>query len=219
MTPADAISVARSAEAAGFATGWVSDHFFLDPSRYGGPSSASPALECWTTMTAVAASTRRLRVGSLVLCEAFRPPGALAKMVATLDVLSGGRVEVGLGAGWLEAEYEAHGFAFDPPGQRLARLEDYARIVGGMLAVSPFSYAGAHYAVRDAPCVPGPVQRPRPPVWIGGKGDRLLRIVARVGDGWNTVWRVGLDDYRARLDVLSRACDAVGRDPASVRRS
>jgi alkanesulfonate monooxygenase SsuD/methylene tetrahydromethanopterin reductase-like flavin-dependent oxidoreductase (luciferase family) len=145
-------------------------------------------------------------------------------MAATLDVLSQGRLELGLGAGWNADEYARHGFDFPPPGERIARLEDYARVVGGMLAASPYTYAGAHYSCRDAWCVPGPVQQPRPPIWIGGKGDRLLGVVARAADGWNVVWwapsyRMTDAGYRERADVLVRACERVGRDPASVRRT
>lgn len=223
-SPARLAAAAIAAERLGFTTGWVSDHFFLDTSRYGMPAAETQALEAWTAMTVAAAATTTLRIGSLVLCEAFRSPGVLAKMAATLDVLSGGRLELGLGAGWLAAEYDRYGFRFPPPGERVARLEDYARVVGGMLAGSPFSFEGRHYSCRDAWCVPVPVQRPRPPIWLGGKGDKLLGVVARVADGWNTVWwnpavRTTVADYRARVAVLERACESVGRDPATVRRS
>lgn len=213
------VSAARSAEAHGFTTGWISDHFFLPTERYGLPATETVALEAWTAMCAAAAATDTLRVGALVLCEAFRPAGILAKMAATFDVLSAGRLELGLGAGWHEEEYRRAGVSFGSPGERLAALEDAAVILRGMLAGSPFTHEGAHHTVRDAWNAPPPVQRPRPPLWIGGSGDRLLSLVARVGDGWNTAWRVNIDRYAERCAVLDRACESVGRDPATVRRS
>jgi alkanesulfonate monooxygenase SsuD/methylene tetrahydromethanopterin reductase-like flavin-dependent oxidoreductase (luciferase family) len=175
-------------------------------------------------MTVAVGATSTLRVGSLVLCEAFRPPGLVAKMAASLDVISGGRLELGLGAGWFEPEYAENGIYFPTPGERVGRLEDYTRIVAGMLGASPFSHEGAHYSCSEAYCEPGPVQQPRPPIWLGGKQDRMLGVVARVADGWNTVWwnpavRTTDSEYLGRCDVLARACESIGRDPASVRRS
>lgn len=223
-SPVRLAAAAVAAERLGFTTGWVSDHFYLDVARYGMPAAETQGLEAWTAMTVAAAATSTLRIGSLVLCEAFRPPGVLAKMAATLDVLSGGRVELGIGAGWHQDEYDRYGFRFPAAGERVARLADYVQVVGGLLAGSPYSYAGEHYSCRDAWCVPRPVQQPRPPLWIGGKGDKLLGVVARHADGWNTVWwasgyRTTDDGYRERVGVLSRACEAIGRDPATVRRS
>jgi alkanesulfonate monooxygenase SsuD/methylene tetrahydromethanopterin reductase-like flavin-dependent oxidoreductase (luciferase family) len=141
----------------------------------------------------------------------------LAKMVAALDRLSSGRLDVGLGAGWQEAEHRRHGIAFGSPGERLARLEECIRVLRESFAGSPFSYAGVHHRVEDAWSVPGVVQQPGPPIWVGGSGDRLLGVAARVADGWNFGWRLSdafLDD---RLDVLHRACETAGRDPGTVR--
>lgn len=222
--PSDVAAAAATAERLGFTTGWISDHFFLDASRYGVEAGRTQALEAWTAMTVATTATATLRIGSLVLCEAFRPPGLLAKMAATLDIISGGRLELGLGAGWNASEYEQHGLYFPTPGERVGRLEDYARVVRGMLAQSPFTYEGTYYSCRDAWCVPAPAQQPAPPIWLGGSKDRMLGVVARVADGWNTVWwnpavRTTDAEYRQRCDVLARACEAIGRDPASVRRS
>lgn len=223
-TPADVASAAASAERLGFTTGWLSDHFFLDPARYGMAPGRSAALEAWTSMTVAATATKTLRVGSLVLCEAFRPPGIVAKMAATLDVLSGGRLELGLGAGWFADEYTEHGLYFPTPGERVGRLEDYARVVGGMLSDSPYTYEGDFYSCIDAWCAPASVQRPRPPIWIGGSKPRMLGVVARVADGWNTAWwnpavRSTDAEYRQRCVALEHECERIGRDPASVRRS
>lgn len=223
-TPADVAAAAAAAERLGFSVGWVSDHFFLDTARYGMAPQRAQALEAWTTMTVAASATSSLRIGSLVLCEAFRPPGVLAKMAATLDVVSGGRLELGLGAGWFEPEYAENGIYFPTPGERVGRIEDYTRIVAGMLSASPYTYDGKHYSCHEAWCAPAPVQQPRPPLWLGGSKDRMLGVVARVADGWNTVWwnpavRTTDAEYLQRCDVLARACEAIGRDPSSVRRS
>ena len=221
--PADldaTIAVARRAEELGFDSVWVSDHFFLDLSRYGGSRTRHRSLEAITTLSATAMDTERIRLGTLVLCEAFRHPPVLAKMAATLDIVSNGRLDLGIGAGWYEDEYRAFGFRFPPTGERLARLREAVDVVGGMLSNERFSYHGTFYRVEDAPNDPPPVQRPRPPVWVGGKGGpKVMRIVAEAADGWNTVWRWTPDAYAERLAELDRACERAGRDPATVRKS
>lgn len=221
--PADLDSViefSRAVEDAGYDSVWVSDHFFLDLGRYGGPSRRFGSLEAFTTLSAIAVETRRVRLGTAVVCEAFRPPTLLAKMAATLDVVSGGRLDLGMGAGWYEAEYEAAGIPFPPAGERIARLREAAIICGGMLERTPFSYEGRFYRAEDAPNEPQPVQRPRPPIWIGGKGGpKILRLVAEVADGWNTVWRWTPADYAVRTGALRQACERTGRDPSTVRLS
>lgn len=212
-------SVARLAERAGFDSVWVSDHFFLDFAKYGGPPDRQASLECWTTMAAVAAVTDRVRVGSLVLSNDFRNPALLAKMVATLDLLSGGRVDLGLGSGWYEPEYEAAGIDFDPPAQRIRRLGETLQIVARLLEGEELTFHGDHYTCEGAICRPGPLQTPRPPLWVGGKGDLTLRTAARHADGWNFSWVTDLATYEERMEAADRACEAVGRDPATLRRS
>jgi F420-dependent oxidoreductase-like protein len=221
--PADldaTIAFARRAEALGYDSVWISDHFFLDLSRYGGSSKRHASLEAMTTLAAMAVETERVRLGTLVLCEAFRHPPLLAKMAATLDIVSHGRLELGVGAGWYEDEYRAYGYDFPPVGERMARLRETVEILAGMLANPRFSFEGRFYRVDAAPNEPPPVQQPRPPVWVGGKGGpKLMRIVAEAADGWNTVWRWTPDAYAERLAELERACERVARDPATVRRS
>jgi probable F420-dependent oxidoreductase len=209
------------AESSGFHQVWVSDHFWLDLERYGGPVGRQGTPECWTTLSALAARTSRVRLGTLVLASGFRPPTLLAKMAATLDQLSDGRLDLGLGAGWNEAEFTENGLPFPRPGERLAMLEEALGVLSALLtdAQEPASFSGRFYQASDAPVVPGPVQRPRPPLWVGGKGDRLLGVVARAADGWNVVWSMTPDAYRERLGVLEAACGRAGRDPGEVRRS
>ena len=212
---------AKRAERGGLSEVWVSDHFWSDLARYGGPPGRQGLLECWTTMTALATRTSSVRLGSLVLAVGFRYPSLLAKMAAALDRLSGGRLDLGLGAGWNQDEYEANGIPFPRPGERLAMLEETLGVLGTMLdaAPAPASYHGRFYQVSDAPVNPEPVQRPRPPLWVGGRGDRLLGTVARAADGWNTTWAFTPERYQSRLEVLRAACATAGRPFESVRRS
>jgi F420-dependent oxidoreductase-like protein len=221
--PADldsTVAFARRAEELGYDSVWMSDHFFLDLSRYGGPAQRFRSLEALTTLAAIATETERVRVGTLVLCEAFRHPPVLAKMAATLDIVSEGRLDLGIGAGWYEDEYRAFGYRFPPIAERIARLREAVDILAGMLSNERFTYEGKFYRVSDAPNDPPPVQRPRPPIWVGGKGGpKIMRIVAEAADGWNTVWRWTPEAYAERLSLLDRACESAGRDPASVRKS
>jgi alkanesulfonate monooxygenase SsuD/methylene tetrahydromethanopterin reductase-like flavin-dependent oxidoreductase (luciferase family) len=196
---------ARLAESLGFFQVWVSDHFWIDLDRYGGPSGRVGTPECLTTLAALAERTGTVRLGTLVLAVGFRQPGLLAKMAATLDELSGGRLDLGLGAGWNRAEHEENGLPFPPPGERLAMLEGALGVLAARLT--------------DGATSPAPVQRPRPPLWVGGARDRLLGVVARAADGWNICWSVTPDAYQERLAVLRAACARAGRPPQEVRRS
>ena len=212
---------ARHADGIGFDSVWVSDHLFLDLSRFGG-DVAGGAAGCFSALpqlAGLAKVTARARIGPLVLNAALRHPSLLAKSLATLDVLSGGRLVVGLGAGWYEPEFEAANVPFLRPAQRLGQLGDAIAIIRGLFGGGPFTYEGRHWSVREARCLPLPVQQPSPPIWVGGRGDRLLRLAARHADGWNAVWRWTTEAYEERLAVLNRACDDAGRDPATVTRS
>lgn len=213
------VEYARAAEASGFESVWLSDHLFLDIAKYGGPADRFGCFEPLVTLGALARLVPRVRLGTLVLLEALRPAAVLAKALATLDRVSGGRVDVGLGAGWYEPDYEAVGMEMPAPGVRLARLREAVEVVQGLLGGGPFSYDGRYHRAADAQNLPPAVQQPRPRVFVGGKGDRVLRTVAECADGWNTCWVWSPHEYRERLDVLERECAAVGRDPASVWRT
>jgi probable F420-dependent oxidoreductase len=210
---------ALAAERSGFSSVWVSDHLFLDWGKYGGPSTHQTSLECWTTLSALAAATTTVRVGSLTLCNDLRSPALLAKMAASLDLLSGGRLDLGLGAGWYEPEYRAAGIDFDRPATRIRRLGEAAEVLGRLLAGEELTFDGEHYQLADAICLPRPRQSPRPPIWIGGKGDLLLRTAARVADGWNFSWIGSFETYAERSRAADRACEELGRDPATLARS
>ncbi|MGI8774539.1 MAG: LLM class flavin-dependent oxidoreductase [Actinomycetota bacterium] len=212
------LTAARTAEESGFDSVWVSDHFFLDWGKYGGPDDRQGAFECWTLLSAIAARTKTVRLGSLALCNDFRNPALLAKMAASLDLLSGGRLELGLGAGWYEPEYQAAGIDFDEAGARIARLGEAGQIVRRLLDGEELTFEGRHYTIDGAVCRPVR-DGGRPLVWFGGKGDYLIKTAVRHADGWNFSWLGSLDTYRDRLASAEKACAEEGRDLATLHRS
>jgi probable F420-dependent oxidoreductase len=210
---------AERAEALGFDSVWLSDHLFLDISRYGAAPEAHGCFDPLVAFAAIARRTTSVRLGTLTLCTPLRPATVLAKALATLDVVSAGRVTVGLGAGWYEAELVAAGLELERPGARLARLAEAVQVLRGMFGGGPFSFDGRYERAEQARCLPLPVQRPSPPVWVGGKGDRLLALAGAVADGWNTAWIWSPEDWAARSALVDAACEKAGRDPAAVVRS
>lgn len=199
---------------------WLYDHLYAP----GLPRV--PSLEGWTLATALLAVTARLRVGHLVLCNQFRHPALLAKMAATLDVVSAGRLDLGLGSGSYEPEHRQAGLPWGGFGERTARLAETLEILTQAFApeaegeggAGTIDFAGEHYTVQGLPVLPRPVQRPRPPLVVGGSGDRTLALVARYADVWN-VPTYALDDLPGRLAALRAQCERVGRDPAAIRLS
>jgi alkanesulfonate monooxygenase SsuD/methylene tetrahydromethanopterin reductase-like flavin-dependent oxidoreductase (luciferase family) len=210
--------VAHQAEDLGLDSLWVSDHLFLDIGKYGGSPEPQAAFEPIVTLAALSRELDHIRLGTLVFCEALRPASLLAKALATLDRISGGRIDVGLGAGWYEPEYAAIGMDFPAPGERLARLREALEVLKALLSEEggPLVFDGRYHHTDGARNFPTAVQRPRPPVFVGGKGDRLLRLVAERADGWNTCWVWTPEEYAVRRSVLERECERIGRDPASV---
>lgn len=177
----------------------------------------APALECWATLSALAAETRRIRPMPLVLAVLYRSPGLLAKMTATLDVISAGRVELGIGAGGDERDHRAYGLSFPDTPSRVEMLEEAVEAMKGLWTAQEFSYDGNFYRFDDAICEPRPLQVPHPPVLIGGHGKtHLLRAVARHGDICNMGFEMSLDEHRAMLGVLEEHCRQVGRDMREI---
>ncbi|SEN96712.1 LLM class F420-dependent oxidoreductase [Actinacidiphila rubida] len=195
-----------------FESGWTSDHFYPTHS----PEPGGPRLEGWITLAALAQATRRLRLGTLVSSVHYRHPAVLANMAATLDAVSGGRLELGLGAGWNEEESGAYGMELGSPKERSDRFEEACEVVTSLLARDTTTFDGAYYRLRDARCDPKPVQRPHPPLCVGGSGEkRTLRTAARFAQHWNFDTGTVEQFTRAR-DVLHRHCADVGRDPAEI---
>jgi probable F420-dependent oxidoreductase len=216
--PFDAITTwATRAEALGFASVWLSDHLTWDLAKYGGDHTRYGVFDPLVALGALARTTTRVRLGTLVLCEALRPPAVLAKALAAIDRLSDGRLDVGIGAGWYEPDYEAIGMTMPSPGVRIARLAEALQIVRPLLDAGHVDFEGVHHHVH-ATNEPRP-QQARVPVFVGGKGDRLLRAAARHADGWNTCWTWTTGAYRERAAALDGACDRVGRDPTTVWRT
>lgn len=203
----------QAAERLGYDSVWLDDHFYgvLTP-------QSDDSLECWTLMAALARETSTLRFGTLVVCNGYRHPPLLAKMASSVDHISRGRLEFGLGAGWYEQEYTAYGYDFPPVGVRLRQLEESLQICKRMWTDERATFRGRHYRVENAWCNPKPVQKPHPPIMIGGGGEKvLLRIVAQHADRWNFGGSVA--EFRTKLPILESHCRSVGRDFDSIEKS
>jgi F420-dependent oxidoreductase-like protein len=212
------LRMAQAAEDAGFAAFFRSDHFLRM-----GPGDGLPGpTDSWVTLAGLARETSRIRLGTLVSSATFRLPGMLAVQAAQVDVMSGGRVELGLGTGWFEEEHRAYGVPFPPLGERFDRLEEQLAIITGMWTTpvgERFSFSGRHYALADCPALPKPAQQPRPPVIVGGLGARRTpRLAARFADEFNLSF-VPLDATELQFQRVRQACERAGRDPASLRMS
>ncbi|WP_254761826.1 TIGR03560 family F420-dependent LLM class oxidoreductase [Natrinema marinum] len=202
-------ATALEAERLGYDAVWLEDHF---QSWIGDPRRATQ--ECWTTLSAVAEATDRIRLGTLVTSQSYRHPALLAKMAATVDHVSDGRLELGLGGGWYEDEYQRFGYEFrEPPAKRLRRLAETVEILQGLWTNDTYSHEGEHLAVDldEAFCEPQPVQNPHPPIWIGGGGEAFtLRYTAELADGWN-YGTLEPDGFAEKLDVLRDHCESEAR--------
>ncbi|MFN2519867.1 MAG: TIGR03560 family F420-dependent LLM class oxidoreductase [Candidatus Limnocylindria bacterium] len=206
--------VARDAETLGLHAVWVSDHLFLNKE-----AEKTNCLEAWTLLAALAQTTTRIRLGTLVTCQSYRNPALLAKIAAGVDHMSGGRLEFGIGAGWKELEYRAYGYDFPPPAVRLRQLTESIEICRRMWTEDRPSYRGRHYAIDGAFCAPKPAQRPHPRIWVAGAKPRMLRIVARYADAVNIGDFPSAQAYAAAMTELERACAEIGRDPTRIMRS
>ncbi len=201
----------RRVEALGFDSCWLPDHF-VPPFRPEGP-----LMESWTLLAALATVTERVRLGILVSSNTFRHPPLLAKQAVTVDHVSGGRLELGLGAGWFVPEHEMFGLPFPATKELVDSFREAVEVVDLLLRQDTTPYAGDDYRVADAPFRPRPVQQPRPPLTLGAHGPKMLRIVARYADRWNSIGTV--TEIRERNRVLDEQCAAIGRDPKEILRS
>lgn len=197
---------AQEAESAGFDSVWVYDHFHTVP-----VPSQQPTFEAWTAMAGLARDTHRVRLGQMVTCNAYRPPTLLAKMASCVDVMSRGRLIVGIGAGWYEHEFKAYGYEFGEMPDRLRHLGDAVQVLKAMWSEEEARFEGRHHSVRGAINLPKPVQSPHPPLWIGGGGERVtLKLVARHGDACN--FGGDADTVARKMGALRGHCEAAGRD-------
>ena len=208
----EVVGLVAAAEGSGFDSVWVMDHFYQLPALGG---ASQPMLESYTLLGALAARTSRVRLGALVTGVTYRNPALLAKIVTTLDVISGGRAILGIGAAWHDTEHEALGVDFPPTGERLDRLEEAVQICRALFREEHPSFYGRFYRIDEAWNLPRPVQPGGPPILIGGSGEkRTLRLVAQYADFCNVTGDI--DTIRRKVGVLHEHCAAVGRDPAEI---
>ena len=206
------VAVARQAERLGFESIWVFDHFTTEPEP-----TDELTFESFSTLAALAAITERVRIGQVVICTGFRNPALTAKMIGTMDVISGGRMELGIGAGWKQDEWLAYGYGFPDTKTRLAILADHLEVITRMLAPGHATYAGTYASVTDAINVPRGLQEPRVPIMVGGNGPNVTwRLAARYADELNLDWLTP-DEVREARTTINARCEEIGRDPATLR--
>ena len=204
--------IALEGEKAGYDSIWSSDHFFMDDK-----SEKRDCMEAWTLLAALASATKKIRLGTLVTCNSYRHPAVLAKLAATIDVISNGRLFFGIGAGWKKMEYRAYGIRFPSLRGRMDRLEEAIQVIKLLWTKPRATFRGKYYKIKDAFSAPKPVQKPMPPLLIGGMGERrTLRMVAKHADYCN-LWLI--PELKHKLDVLKRHCEGVRRDYAEVGKS
>jgi F420-dependent oxidoreductase-like protein len=209
----DMLTLWQEVDALGFDTAWVFDHFlpiFSDPT--------GPCLEGWTALAALAMASKNIRIGVMVTGNTYRHPAVLAKMATTIDIISGGRLILGLGAGWFELEHRTYGMSFPPVGERLTRLNESLEVIKRLWTEERVTFTGRHYQLDQAVFNPKPVQQPHPPILIGAQGERVaLGIVARHGNMWNAFGTP--DEFRHKIARLTEHCHRIGRDPAAIEKS
>ena len=201
---------ANEAQEAGYDAVWLYDHFHTVPTP-----QLEAVFECWTSMAALARDTSTIRLGQMVTCNSYRPPSLLAKMASCIDVMSHGRLILGIGAGWYRHEYEAYGYEYPDTPDRLRMLRESLQVIKAMWTQDEATFDGRFYRIRGAVTEPKPVQKPHPPIWIGGGGEKVtLKLVAQYGDACN--FNADVATVRHKLEVVRQHCEAVGRDYDSV---
>ena len=201
---------ANEAQQAGYDAVWLYDHFHTVPTP-----QLEAVFECWTSMAALARDTSTIRLGQMVTCNSYRPPSLLAKMASCIDVMSHGRLILGIGAGWYRHEYEAYGYEYPDTPDRLRMLRESLQVIKAMWTQDEATFDGRFYRIRGAVNELKPVQKPHPPIWIGGGGEKVtLKLVAQYGDACN--FNADVATVRHKLEVVRQHCEAVGRDYDSV---
>lgn len=202
-----------SAEKLGFSNIWVNDHLIPIVG-----SIEKPMFESWTTISAIASITKDIRIGTLVLNNTFRYPQVVAKMASTLDVISNGRLELGIGAGWFKQEHEMYGFTYKKHSERLAMLKEAVELLKKLWIDKKTTYKGKYYHVSDAVCLPKPLQKPHPPLLIGGYSSKILDIVAKYADKSNFIL-LSSEEFEAKAELLKKRCKQVGRNYSEITKS
>jgi F420-dependent oxidoreductase-like protein len=198
-------------EQLGYDAVWLDDHLMF---------GKNPVLECWTTIAALSSITAKIRLGTMVLCNSFRNPALLAKMAATFDVISNGRLEFGIGAGVQKYEHIAYGVPFPKAHERIGRMKEAVEIIKKLWTEQKASYEGKYYRINEAVCEPKPFQKPHPPITIGGSGEKLtLKVAAQHANRCDLGYIQSLELYKHKLDVLESHCKAVGRNPQEIEKS
>ncbi len=202
-------------ERVGFDSAWLYDHLITWPTV-----SQDSCFECWTLLSSLALLTKTLRLGQMVTCNSYRSPSVLAKMAATFDNISNGRLEFGLGAGWCDYEYKAYGYDFSKPAVRIRMLEEALQIIKKMWVEEKATFLGKYYQVREAINNPKPLQKPHPPMTVGGAGEQLtLRVMAKYADRVNIGGYRSYEEYERKFRILEGYCREVGRDPSTITRT
>ena len=197
---------ASKIEKLGYESIWVYDHFHTVPTP-----TQDPTYECWSLMSALSQTTSRVRLGQMCTCNSYRNPSYLTKVASTIDVMSGGRLEYAIGAGWYDQEYEAYGYEYPSAGIRLKMLEESLIIYKRMTTQEKASFEGEYYQIKDAINQPKPIQEPHPPLWVCGGGEKVtLKLLARYGDYGN--WDVDVDGFISKSNILKQHCDTENRD-------
>ncbi len=198
-------------ERLGYNSVWLDDHLMFND---------WPILECWTTLSALSSLTSRIRLGTMVSCNGHRNPALLAKMAATLDVLSNGRLELGIGAGTQETEHTAYGFGFPPSNVRIERLSEALEVIRHLWTQEKANYQGKHYKLKDAVCYPKPMQKPYPPITVGGSSELIMRkATAPYADRFDWGYMPSIEAYKCKLAILENQCKAIGRNFSEIERS
>ena len=209
----DMLTLWQEADRLDFDTAWVFDHFlpiFSDPT--------GPCIEGWTALSALAQATQKIRLGVMVTGNTYRHPAVLAKMAATVDIISNGRLIFGIGAGWFELEHQVYDMPFPPIGERLISLDESLTLIKKLWTQETANFTGRHHHLHDAPFEPKPIQQPHPPILVGAGGEKIaLGIVARHADMWNTFGSP--ETFRHKIEVLTEHCAHIGRDPDEIEKS
>ena len=214
----DIKEVCAACEQMGYTHFWLVDHFMPYNQSV---DTRAPMLECWSTLSALSVEFKKIRLGPLVTCASYRNPSLLSKICATVDQISQGRLELGIGAGWFKEEFERFGFPFDEFDVRVKKLEEAVQIIKAMWSKEEATFEGLFYRVKNALCYPKPVQR-FPKIWIGAEKNKMLKVAAKLADNWNfasDINRYTLEEYAKKVEIFEKHCKELGKNPASIEKS